>query len=286
MEDSSEDRLAVENQSWPVNSLSPPAKFEESDEPNEAADRLENWLSTFERYRIASGLRKESDEKQVSALLYTMGDCANAIVKTLNIDEKTTSYEEVKTAVRGYFEARRNTIFARARFNRRKQNRGESVNSFIEDLQRLANNCQFGTHKEELIRDRIVVGVLDDTLSHRLQAKPDLTLAVAADMSREAEAEARKRDRAVIGEKATQTNKQRTSRNKKHTRSRSHESTRSTKSPPPFRATDFCYWCGEQKHDRGKCPAKDATCGYCKKIGHFKSVCRTRMAYRRQQISG
>ena len=50
--------------------------------------------------------------------------------------------------------------------------------------------------KDELIRDRIIVGVLDDTLSDHLQAKSDLTLAVAARVSRQSEA--RKQNRAVV----------------------------------------------------------------------------------------
>ena len=56
-----------------------------------------------------------------------MGDCADDIVKTLSINEATASFDVVKTALNGYFEARRNVIVERARFNRRRQNPGESV---------------------------------------------------------------------------------------------------------------------------------------------------------------
>ena len=52
----------------------------------------------------------------------------------------------------------------------------------------MADDCEYGTLKDELIRDRIIVGVLDDTLSDRLQAKSDLTLVDAVRMSRQAEA--------------------------------------------------------------------------------------------------
>ena len=38
----------------------------------------------------------------------------------------------------------------------------------------LAVECEFRNVKEELIRDRIVVGVLSDSLSENLQAKPKL----------------------------------------------------------------------------------------------------------------
>ena len=43
----------------------------------------------------------------------------------------------------------------------------------------LADHCQFGTLREELIRDRIVVGIQDAKLSESLQLDPELTLAKA-----------------------------------------------------------------------------------------------------------
>ena len=70
------------------------------------------------------------------------------------------------------------------------------MDTFIQDLYRFAENCEYGTLKDELIRDRIIVGVLDDTLSDRPQAKSDLTLADAARISRQAEA--RKQNRTVV----------------------------------------------------------------------------------------
>ena len=125
-----------------------------------------------------------------------MGDCADNIVKTLSINEGTASFDEVKTALNGYFAARRNVIVERARFNRRRQNTGEFVDTFNQHVSRLAENDEYGTLKDELIRDRIIVGVLDDTLSDRLQAKSDVTLADSARMSRQAEA--RKQTRTVV----------------------------------------------------------------------------------------
>ncbi|XP_063962065.1 uncharacterized protein K02A2.6-like [Lytechinus pictus] len=36
-----------------------------------------------------------------------------------------------------------------------------------------------------------------------------------------------------------------------------------------------CMFCGRSRHDRAKCPARDATCHKCGKSGHFRSVCRS-----------
>ncbi|KAL9987332.1 hypothetical protein ACROYT_G001621 [Oculina patagonica] len=83
---------------------------------------------------------------------------------------------------------------------------GESVDTFIQELYRLAEDCEYGSLKDGLIRDRIVVGVLDDSLSDRLQAKADLTLETAVQMSRQAEARRPNKDLIrgnVISETAT-----------------------------------------------------------------------------------
>jgi len=36
-----------------------------------------------------------------------------------------------------------------------------------------------------------------------------------------------------------------------------------------------CYFCGNHRHPRAKCPAKDSCCNKCSKIGHWERVCRS-----------
>jgi len=71
---------------------------------------------------------------------------------------------------------------------------GESVDTFIQDLYRLAEDCEYGSLKDSLIRDRVVVGVANDSLSDRLQAIADLTLEMAVQMSRQPEARKQNKD--------------------------------------------------------------------------------------------
>ena len=55
----------------------------------------------------------------MSTLLYAMGDCADNILATLCLDETKATYDEVRTALNGYFDVRRNLIVQRALFNKR-----------------------------------------------------------------------------------------------------------------------------------------------------------------------
>ena len=71
---------------------------------------------------------------------------------------------------------RRNVIFERARFNRRNQKEEETVEQYITELYTLIEFCEYRDLKEEMLRDRLVVGIRDVSLSEKLQTDPDLTL--------------------------------------------------------------------------------------------------------------
>ena len=82
---------------------------------------------------------------------------------------------------------RSNVIFERARFNRRVQGEKESVVEYIESIYKLAETCQFGPLKEELIRDRIVVGIRNAALSQNLVQDEKLTLEKAVKEAKSSE---------------------------------------------------------------------------------------------------
>ena len=64
---------------------------------------------------------------------------------------------------------------------------GESAEQYLLVLHALARNCDNGQLRDELIRGRIVIGILDKALSKRLQLDPGLTLEKAARMVRQSE---------------------------------------------------------------------------------------------------
>ena len=117
-----------------------------------------------------------------------MGEQADDIFISFEFTaEQEKNYEEVKEKFENYFIVKRNIIFERAKFNSRSQRAGESVDSFITDLYGLARYCNFGALKEELIRDRIVVGLQNRELSEKLQLDPNLTLEKATNLARQRE---------------------------------------------------------------------------------------------------
>jgi hypothetical protein len=79
------------------------------------------WSRRFERFRIASGLNKKSGEEQVNALIYSMGDQADDILLSLKLDEDDLKdYEKVLKGFENHFIPRRNIVFERAKFHKKK----------------------------------------------------------------------------------------------------------------------------------------------------------------------
>ena len=147
------------------------------------------WSRRFERFRQASGLAKDEEESQINMLIYAMGDQADDILNSFKLSiTQLKQYHTVKTKFDEHFVVRRNVIFERAKFNQRRQEEGETVDTFITALHALAEHCNFGTLTDEMIRDRIVVGLLDAKLSEKLQLDPELTLPKAVNQARQSEA--------------------------------------------------------------------------------------------------
>ena len=65
----------------------------------------------------------------------------------------------------------------------RTQEEGGLVDSFITLLYRLAEHCNYRDLHDEMMQDRIVVGVRDSNLSQNLQNDPKLTLNKARTMA-------------------------------------------------------------------------------------------------------
>ena len=100
--------------------------------------------------------------------------------------EKTFTYatgeskenpETLKTKFGEICKPKTNLTMERHAFNTRVQEQGESVKAFTADLKLKAAACKFGTLKDEMIRDRLVVGIRTDSVRKLLLREEELTLA-------------------------------------------------------------------------------------------------------------
>ena len=239
------------------------------------SEEFDRWLSRFERFRIASGLNDKSGEQQVNTLIYCMGREADDIFQSFNLtNAQQKQYDGVKKKFQDHFVIRRNVIFERAKFNMRKQEDGESVDTFITALYTLAEHCKFGTLKNELIRDRIVVGLRDARIAEKLQLDAELTLEKAINQARQSESI--KKQQSVVRPKSDindNDSKVDVVRKKNFVKHKSVPGkAQNINNRPNTRSK--CTRCGAiPEHSRKNCPAAQSVCRGCGIKGHWQKCC-------------
>lgn len=261
-------------------SIQPPESFDFS-KPHEWT----KWIRRFERFRQTSNLSASSEESQVNTFIYCMGDEADDVLRGLKLTEaEQRQYGMVRDGFNDFFIVKKNVVYERARFNMRKQEPHETVDAFVTALYALAEHCNYGTLHDELIRDRIVVGLADTRLSERMQMEKDLDLQKAINMARQSE-EIKKQQSTLRSENsAMQINtssvdrvvkskqqyvKTKFSYNNKTPKVHQQSANKSRMTP-----NTRCYKCGGSPHPKHECPANDAKCHSCGKKGHYQQVCR------------
>ena len=171
-----------------------------------------------------------------------------------------------------FFQVQKNVIFERARFNLHCKAVGESAEQFITTLYSLAENCDYDDFKDQMIRDRIVVGIHDQAQSERLQMDVGLTLEKAKTLVRQREAVHKQQillKHSQKDDKLIDFLRQGVpSKGKVPLRNRSQAPARK-----PRQTQSKCSRCGRGPHTQQQYPAKDAACHNCKRKGHYTAQC-------------
>uniref|UniRef100_A0A1Y1KPK9 Paraneoplastic antigen Ma-like C-terminal domain-containing protein n=1 Tax=Photinus pyralis TaxID=7054 RepID=A0A1Y1KPK9_PHOPY len=220
------------------------------------------WKQQFEMFMLASGLDVKasvSSEQKVAILLHSIGSEVYEIYTTLELsDEERKSWKEVLKKLEVYFKPKENETINRHMFHTRRQKDGESIDSFVTDLKKLAQSCNFGDVKDSLIRDIIVCGVIDHKVRDALLRETELDLKKCVDMCRAAELANLQSKQ--IGECGSQIDAvSRKPKYKKDTRDDHHGK------------QSRCKACG-LKHGK-VCPAFRKMCHKCKQYNHFAVMC-------------
>ena len=93
--------------------------------------------------------KSRGEETQVNTLIYTMGENADDIFHSFDLsDEDKKKYKTVKNKFDSHFVKRKNIIYERAVFNRRKQEESESIDTFITALYTPSEHCNYGALKD------------------------------------------------------------------------------------------------------------------------------------------
>ena len=131
----------------------------------------------WDSYEILANLKlPDMKEHRIATFITCKGQDALRIYNALPFanDAEKRNLDKVLEEMKKYCLGETNVIYERFRFNQKAQREGESFDQFLTDLRELAKTCQFGQMHDELLRDKIVVGVRDDTLRKQLLQKRNL----------------------------------------------------------------------------------------------------------------
>ena len=148
----------------------------------------ENWTflrEIWESYKITTELDKKPKPVVLETLKIVLGRETYQIAKNLPVADRTDP-DSFLQALTQHFEPQRNIIFERYLFN--SANHGnENIDQYLNRLRKLASTCAYGALCDELIRDRLVIGIKSHEVRKRLLREKALTLNTALDIIRAAE---------------------------------------------------------------------------------------------------
>ena len=228
-----------------------------------------NWKyfkSSWQNYFVALELKKKDPTVQIATLKAVMGKECFQIYEHLPLsDEEHKDLYTILSALTEHFEPKTNVIYERYIFNSCKQENTENIESYLARLRKLAATCEYGALLDEMLRDRIVIGISDNQIPARLLRESKLTLQKALEICRSSEQANLHLQQMDPAESAHYIKGKGKPQSRKQSKQKSEDIIRS------------CLFCGKS-HTRGRCPAYGTTCSICNKKNHLLERCRAKSA--------
>jgi len=140
-------------------------------------DDWDTFRESFEIFMLANEMSQKADAVQVAALKAALGPDSRNTIKHLNLSEDNLKkVKPILDALGTYYKPKLNVVYERYKFNTLVQGPEDSIETYVRKLRELAQNCSFGALKEELLRDRLVLGCKDSNTRAQHFREPDLTL--------------------------------------------------------------------------------------------------------------
>ncbi|UYV84945.1 K02A2.6-like [Cordylochernes scorpioides] len=251
--------------------IKPPAEFV----PYSNEKKWETWRESFEIFAIAVNLESMPLVRQRAILKHIAGEKTVMIYKTFHISENDTypNVKEMLDMLTNHFKPFKNTIQRRNAFFTCVQKEKQGIMEFVTELKHLAQECEFENLTESLIRDRLIIGILDREVKIKLLEDPQLTLPRAISIAVISESTCSQV--ASLNEQKMIEKIEKRNWVKDTIRMENAEAGPSGINPRRERIIEPCKLCG-QRHKYGKCPAYGKKCNACGKTNHFSVVCRTK----------
>ena len=220
------------------------------------------WSQTM-KLILTGPLSKRSNKEKCAFFLLYIGQEARDVFNTWTLAPNDEDKPDILfDKFEDYFKPKKNLTVLRHKFNSRVQGASESADQFITDLKLLSLDCEYGGLRDEMIRDRIVVGVYSEEVKEKLLQEANLTLDKSVEIIKVVEGSKRHIKSMANG----------TESSIDAVRKSAHKGVKQKVTKQASNSKQ-CGRCGE-KHEKGQCPAYGKKCLKCNKRNHYAKMCR------------
>lgn len=243
-----------------------PERFDVDPTCTGAEAKWKHWKKTFSNF-IAK-IPQVTEENKLPLLC---NHVSAAVFLYVNDADK---YSDAIAILDSLYIVRRNEIFARHCLATRNQQTSETVAEYLQALKQLSKDCEFKPvsaeqYKNEYVRDAFIRGLKSARIRERLLENTTISLNNAFDQARALELAEQNSASYLTTPASTFTA---AAENMEDIPSQEQLAAAASSWP----RSAHCFFCGNSRHSRNDCPAKNVNCRKCGKKGHYQKVCRSK----------
>ncbi|XP_071843318.1 uncharacterized protein [Apostichopus japonicus] len=230
-------------------------------------ENVEDWPTYVERVELYFEANDMPESKKTPALLSLMGSKTYTLLRNLMAPEKpaTETFTQIVKTLQNHLSPEPLLIVERFRFHKQAQYENENIATFVAELRKLAERCQFGTNLDHSLRDRFVCGLMSESTQKRLLTQKTLTFIKAVELAKVMESAAKESQEFCNSETSATAHRVAPQRETKKKVNKAK-----------------CYRCGGLNHKAEDCYYKDKECFECQKKGHTRKMCRAKQKKERK----
>jgi len=246
---------------------------------SEVAVNWKRFRSQWSNYELATDLSGESKEKRTAILLSCIGSEAYDVFQSMVFEDEShrSDIDHVIRAFDDYCIGETNVTYERYVLNKRVQENNESFDAFMTEIRRLVRSCDYGQLEDSVVKDKIVIGIRDDSTRRKLLQIRKLDLAAAIDVCRASESATRQLKEFKGSEEISRIAPKTRGRERQRWKSGDRRQTIRREDPNSGKNFRKCRFCGKAHGFKKElCPAFGKDCKICSKKNHFAAMCKNR----------